>query len=195
LPFRKCKAVDGTKKEIIYSIYIMNNYYYLHEDNLDFNNMYFMIKIINDNKHNILYKSFIPRLKDTKYRGIQAFKQLLKFILNDNIVLNAENKTTYLNCFKLVFHHSCFAMNINNKKTLLFNLNTKQEKIEEMLKFQNVYYGITAPYNSKINKKDIIKICSEFIINYELDKEDIIELFIELLKKDRCPAQLLNNGF
>tara|TARA_R110000772_G_scaffold111119_1_gene214862 strand:- start:2807 stop:3349 length:543 start_codon:yes stop_codon:yes gene_type:complete len=162
----------------------MSNYYYLidKETNTDYNNMYFMIKIINDNKNNIIYKSSIPRLKNSKYRGIQAFKQLLKHILLDNdIKFNENSKELYIRCFKLVFNFECFAMNINNKKTLLFNTKYKKEKIEELIKFEKEYFGPKVPEHQKINKKDIINICKTFIINYELEKEDIIELFVQLL--------------
>ena len=84
-------------------------------------------------------------------------------------------------------------MNINNKKCLVFEKDIKKDKINEFFNFENEYFGPKAPEFATITKKDIINICKDFIINYELDKDDIIELFIMLLKPHQCRAQLLNN--
>ena len=141
------------------------------------------INKITDHKADIIYKSSIPRLKQTNYRGIQAFKQLLKRLNDDEkIQYDEDYKNLWLKCFKLVYKYDAFNTIINGTKCIVFNDNITNNKINELM-LLNEYKLITEEpkLNFEMNKKDLIKICKDFIIANELNRDDIIKLFITLL--------------
>jgi len=85
------------------------------ENKQHFNNCIKSIKQINDLKADVIYNSSFPRLKESKYRGIQAFKKLIKKhyekenkkdyikIMANMIKDEGFNKNDCIELFKLIF--------------------------------------------------------------------------------------------
>ena len=150
---------------------------------LKYHNLCINIKKIAEHKSDIIYKASIPRLKQTQYRGIQAFKQLLKKI-NDDEKISYDNdfKNEWMKYFKLLYKYEAFPTIINGTKCILFNDNITTNTINELISIHDYELINEEPkLNFDVNKKDMIKICKEFIIAHELNRDDIIQLFLTLL--------------
>jgi len=162
-------------------------YYYLEndleEDELYFLSIYDKIETIRDNKEDVIYKSSIPRLKQTSCRGIQAFKQLLKK-LDSKIKYDESIKILWLSCFKLVYNFDCHSLNINGVKCIIFNKDIDKEKLNDLIKLDNYAYTEIEPNKLNNNNDNIVSIATNYIINEGLTKDEIIEVFIKLLSKD-----------
>jgi len=160
------------------------HYYYLPEneeaeEQLYFKAIYDNLNTIREHKEDIIYKSSIPRLKQTKARGIQAFKQLLKRLSNTT-KYDESIKSLWLSCFKLAYTYDCYALNVNGIKTIIFNKEIEAEKLKQLIKLDSYIYTNKEP-NKEINKKELIKIVIDYIKNEDLSQADLIQVFIALL--------------
>ena len=166
--------------------YYKMKYYYItnqkSEIELYYKSIFDNIVSIRENKEDIIYKSAIPRLKQTTARGIQALKQLLKR-LDSKIKYDESIKTLWLNCFKLVYNYDCYGLNINGINTIIFNKSIDKDKLEQLIKIDN-YILTEEEINKPENKNDIIKIAIDYIKNENLTKDEIIEVFINLLSNN-----------
>jgi len=146
-----------------------------------FNNCLKTIKQINDLKKDVIYNSCFPRLKECKYRGIQAFKKLIKKHYekdnNKKFVFNESNKIFWLKMYKIVYKHNAYTFEINgNNCIILKNLNN--DEIKKYLLLNDIEILDKEPEKyEKENKKDYIKIMANMIKDEGFNKNDCIELF------------------
>lgn len=158
--------------------------YYIYTDNqnTNFENLYELVKLIADYKEDIIYKSSMPRLKQSKYRGLQAFKQLLNKIHEKQIILNETTKKQYLMGFKLVFNCGSSAFILNNHKVILC------EYLDELtIKKYNLNQFICSlnepKSNNEIKEEDKLKIIKDFIDEYDLSTNETLKINTWLLNK------------
>lgn len=155
-------------------------------DNDYFNKTYINVSEIRDIKNDIIYSGYFPRLKQTKYRGLQAFKQVIKRI-DDSVRITEESKPKWLNCFKLVFDCKCTPMIINDNKCLLFE-DTDMLKIKKYfdLDENEMVVSTTEPTSSfldPMSSKDKIKIIMDYIVGEELQQQEVFDLVREILTR------------
>lgn len=87
-----------------------------------YSNVFDIVKMIREHKEDLIYKSAIPRLKQTKLRGIQAFKEVIKKLSDeDKIKYDESIKVCWLKCFKMVYNYNCHALNINGRDCITFD--------------------------------------------------------------------------
>jgi len=160
-------------------------YYYLENDICEKDELYFLsiynnIETIREHKEDVIYKSSIPRLKQSTIRGIQAFKQLLKRF--DCTKYDESIKLLWLTCFKLVYNFDCYSLNINGIKSIIFNKDISKEKLQDLIKLNNYVYTAIEPNKLNCKNENMIYIATNYIINEGLTKDEIIETFIKLMK-------------
>jgi hypothetical protein len=143
------------------------------------------IKDINDMRSDIIYNSSFPRLKQSKYRGIQAFKQLLKRHLTNNnnekkFKFDEAIKIFWLKMYKFCYKNNASFININGNNTILCD-DIENEKIKKILLIDDIDINDNEPkYINKKKDKNYIKIMAEMIKAEEFDKDDLIQLFMLL---------------
>ena len=165
-------------------------YLYLNDDAVEenkchYNAIYEKLALIDQFKADIIFKSSIPRLKQTNYRGIQAFKQLLKRF-NNGVAINYNEalKSIWLKCFKLYYKYEARALCHQNNNCIIINDIVNNEIITELttLEEKEFYINEMSPDFKHIgDEDDIIEICKNFIIDSNLSKDQIIKLMITLL--------------
>jgi len=157
-----------------------------------------IISAIQKEKGDIIYKSAFPRDKDTKYRGIKAFRDLVYYISEEYQIHNSQHTINYisffnervkeewLDCFKLVYKHGVMADKIQGKLVLLNTLQSQEKQIFTIFK----KYDIIEDHLEKINETSIVKEKTlnfekiteiENIIKDNLTKSDIIQLIKNIL--------------
>ena len=157
-------------------------YIYDEKNSKDFKNLYNIIKLIKDNKDDIVFKSAIPRLKTTKYRGSQAFKQLVNKMCNKSVLLTEQKKKIYLLAFKLVFNFDACSMPMNNNDCIICNY--LDDNIKKNIILDKFIISNDEPVSNKdLEEKNKLKIISDFIDEYKLNENEILKLNIWLLKK------------
>ena len=162
-------------------------YLYLKKDFADqeyFNKTYIAVSEIRELKSDIVYSGYFPRLKQTKYRGLQAFKQVIKRI-DPKEKITEENKPKWLSLFKLVYDCKCSPMIINDYKCLLFE-DTDVLKIKKYFVFDEDKMVISeAEPTTKLldpcTSKEKIDCVLTYIKNEELDEKEIFELVRQIL--------------
>lgn len=157
-------------------------YIYTELENIKFKNLYELIKLITEHKEDIIYKSSMPRLKQSKYRGLQAFKQLLNRIHDKQIILNETTKKEYLLGFKLVFNCGSTAFKTNKYDCIVCNhldeLTIKKYNLNQFI------CSLTEPkQNDEIKEDDKLKIIKDFISEYDLNMNESLKINIWLLNK------------
>lgn len=155
------------------------------EDKCHYQAIYDKLAIIDEFKAEIIFKSSIPRLIQTKYRGIQAFKQLLKRFNNGTTINYTEAlKSIWLKCFKLYYKYEARPLCHQNNNCIVLNDIVNNGIITELttLEEKEFYLNEMSPdFKHEGNKDDIIDICKNFINDNELSKDQKIKLAIILL--------------
>ncbi len=151
------------------------------ENKQHFNNCIKSIKQINDLKADVIYNSSFPRLKESKYRGIQAFKKLIKKHYekdnNKKFIFNESNKIFWLKMYKLVYKYDAFTFEINNNNCIILK-NIDDDEIKKYLFLDDIDILDKEPNkNENKNKKEYIKIMANMIKEEGFNKNDCIELF------------------
>lgn len=165
-------------------------YLYLNDDAVEenkchYNAIYEKLALIDQFKADIIFKSSIPRLKQTNYRGIQAFKQLLKRFNNGTTInYNEALKSIWLKCFKLYYKYEARSLCHQNNNCIVLNDIVNNEIITQLttLEEKEFYLNALSPdFKHEGDKDDIIEICKNFINDNELSKNQKIKLAIILL--------------
>jgi hypothetical protein len=152
------------------------------EDKMHFLACFKTIDQINNLRSDVIYNSAFPRLKQSKYRGIQAFKQLLKrHNANEEedkkFIFDEASKIFWLKMYKLAYKHNATSLNINGNNCILIN-DLNDEEIKKLILIDTIEILDKEPNNSILNKnKDYIKIMANMIKEEGFTKDDCIELF------------------
>jgi len=165
-------------------------YCFLKEESNDaieaqFDCVYSIIKTIRENKEDIIYKSSIPRMKQTKLRGVQAFKEVIKKLSYDEKPKYDENiKCIWLKCFKMVYNFNSYALNLNARKCITFDKELTYSDIKEYLNIENFELSKKEP-NYLHHEKEEIDAIFNYIKGEALSEKNlkklIAKLFSELL--------------
>jgi len=164
-------------------------YFYLQdnadtEDKCHFLALYDKISDLLEYKDDIIFNSSVPRLKQSKYRGIQAFKQLLKRINFGQPVKYSETlKIVWLKCFKMVWSYGATTMKINNEFVICLNDEITEDKLKQLTTIDNgfILSKDEPTYKHIGDESDIVDIMVDYIKATQLTKDQIIKVMITLL--------------
>tara|TARA_R100001509_G_scaffold153876_1_gene115079 strand:+ start:134 stop:637 length:504 start_codon:yes stop_codon:yes gene_type:complete len=141
-----------------------------------FNEIYSMVSMIRDYKEDIIYKSSIPRLKQTKLRGIQAFKEVVKKLTqHPKIKFDEATKNIWLNCFKIVYNYNSHALNVNNCECITFDKNITLDEIKEKLGLEECILGEKEP-NCFEHTDEFVESIFQYIMAEKLKEKDLMKL-------------------
>lgn len=135
-----------------------------------------LIKLIREHKEDIVYKSSIPRWKQTQLRGIQAFKELIKKLTDEpKIRFDEAIKNKWLNCFKMVYNYNCHSLNLNGCDCLTFDKVISLDEIKEKLNLEECVLGENEP-NLFEHTDEFIESIFQYIMAEKLKEKDLIKL-------------------
>ena len=135
-----------------------------------------LLKLIRENKEDFIYKSSIPRLKQTQLRGIQAFKELIKKVLDQQKIRFDEGlKNKWLNCFKFVYNYNSHALNINDCDCITFDKQITLQDLKENLNLEECVLGDKEP-NHFEHTDEFIESIFQYIMAENLKDKDLIKL-------------------
>jgi hypothetical protein len=145
-----------------------------------FNQVYKIVDLIRTNKDDLVYKSSIPRMKQTKLRGIQAFKEVIKKLLDESKIKYDEKiKNKWLECFKIVYNYNSFALNINGVECITFDKEISKDYIKEKFNLDDIIYAENQPNNFE-HTEDFINAIFDYIMAEKLKEKDLIKLINKL---------------
>ncbi len=145
-----------------------------HQSN--YNQIYSLIQMIRENKEDIIYKSSIPRLKQTKLRGIQAFKEVIKKLTQSSkLKFDEATKNLWLNCFKMVYNFNSHSLNLNNVNCITFDKSITIDQIKEKSNLEEVVLGESEP-NGFEHTDEFIDTIFQYIMAEKLKPKDLIKL-------------------
>ena len=136
-----------------------------------------LIKLIREHKEDFIYKSSIPRLKQTKLRGIQAFKELIKHVSDDKEKVRFDEalKNKWLNCFKLVYNYNSHSLNLNGCDCITFDKQINLQDLKERLSLEECVLGEQEP-NHFEHTDEFIEGIFQYIMAEKLKEKDLIKL-------------------
>ena len=141
-----------------------------------FNDIYELVKLIRENKEDFIYKSSIPRMKQTQLRGIQAFKELIKKVTDQTkIRFDEALKNKWLQCFKLVYNYNSHSLNINDCDCITFDKPITLQELNERLQIQECILGESEP-NHFEHTDEFIESIFQYIMAEKLKDKDLIKL-------------------
>lgn len=160
-------------------------YSYLQENSNDavkdqFIEVYNIIKMIRENKEDLIYKSAIPRLKQTKLRGLPAFKEVIKKLKDEpKIKFDESSKYLWLGCFKLVYNYNTHALNLNGIECITFEKEITFKQIKDLVKLDEFILDEKEP-NLYTHDDAYIDGIYKYIIDEGLTEKDLIKLINKL---------------
>jgi len=141
-----------------------------------FSDIYELIKLIRDNKEDFIYKSSIPRLKQTNLRGIQAFKELIKKVTEEpKIRFDEAIKNKWLNCFKFVYNYNSHSLNINGCDCITFDKHLSLQDLCEKVGLEDCVIAEKEP-NHFEHTEEFIDNIFQYIMAEKLKDKDLIKL-------------------
>ena len=145
-----------------------------------FNEVFELIKLIRENKEDFIYKSSIPRLKQTQLRGIQAFKELIKKVLDQQkIRFDEALKNKWLQCFKLVYNYNSHSLNINKCDCITFDKQITLQELKEKLQIEECVLAEKEP-NHFEHTDEFIETVFQYIMAEKFKSSDLIKLINKL---------------
>jgi len=145
-----------------------------------FQDIYQLVKIIRENKEDFVYKSSIPRLKQTTLRGIQAFKELIKKVLDQQkIRFDEATKNKWLQCFKLVYNYNSHSLNLNDCDCLTFDKPITLQELAEKVQLEECILGEQEP-NHFEHTDEFIETTFQYIMAEKFKDKDLIKLINKL---------------
>ena len=146
-----------------------------------FKDIYELVKLIRENKEDFIYKSSIPRLKQTQLRGIQAFKELIKKVTDQNkIRFDEATKNKWLQCFKLVYNYNSHSLNINDCDCITFDRPVTLQELNDKIQIQECILGENEP-NHFEHTDEFIETIFQYIMAEKLKDKDLIKLINKLV--------------
>ena len=135
-----------------------------------------IVKLIRDHKEDIVYKSSIPRMKQTQLRGIQAFKELIKKLTDQpKIRFDEAVKQKWINCFKMVYNYNSHSLNINDCECITFDKHINLDEIKEKIGLEECVIGENEP-NHYEHTDEFIETIFQYIMGEKLKDKDLIKL-------------------
>ncbi len=145
-----------------------------------YEDIYQLVKLIRDNKEDFIYKSSIPRLKQTNLRGIQAFKELIKKVTDQNKIRFDEGlKNKWLFCFKLVYNYNSHSLNLNDCDCITFDKHISLQELKEKIGLQECIISEQEP-NHFEHTDEFIETIFQYIMAEKLKDKDLIKLINKL---------------
>tara|TARA_R100000773_G_C4221170_1_gene120123 strand:- start:1222 stop:1737 length:516 start_codon:yes stop_codon:yes gene_type:complete len=145
-----------------------------------YEDIYELIKLIRENKEDFVYKSSIPRLKQTQLRGVQAFKELIKKVTEQQKIRFDEGlKNKWLNCFKLVYNYNSHSLNLNDCDCITFDKQITLPELFEKLELEECVLGEQEP-NHFEHTDEFIETIFQYIMAEKLKSRDLIKLINKL---------------
>ena len=141
-----------------------------------YQDIYQLIKTIRENKEDFIYKSSIPRLKQTNLRGIQAFKELIKKVTDQQkIRFDEALKNKWLNCFKLVYNYNSHSLNLNDCDCITFDKHISLQELNEKIDLEECLISEKEP-NHFEHTEQFIDTIFQYILAEKLKDKDLIRL-------------------
>ena len=151
-------------------------------DSSYFDLVYKRVLSVSASKSDIIYTGFFPRLNDTKYRGQQAFKQLIK-TLGGSAQLTESGKAEWIAVFKLCYDCQVSGIVINEVKTLVFESDPLKVK-----KYMVIDDGMTmteemptSQHLEPMSSDDKLDVVYNYIVAEELTETETFKLIRLLL--------------
>tara|TARA_R110002167_G_scaffold70722_1_gene199645 strand:+ start:694 stop:1179 length:486 start_codon:yes stop_codon:yes gene_type:complete len=151
-------------------------------DSTYFDKVYARVNSVNATKTDIIYTGFFPRLKETKYRGQQAFKQLVRS-LDGEAHLTESGKAEWIAIFKLCYDCQVSGVIINEIKTLVFECDQLKVK-----KYMVIDDGMTmceemptSQHLEPMSSQDHLDVVYNYIVAEELTETETFQLIRLLL--------------
>lgn len=135
-----------------------------------------IVKTIRDQKEDIVYKSSIPRMKQTQLRGIQAFKELIKKLTDQpKIRFDEAVKQKWINCFKLVYNYNSHSLFLNGCECITFDKHITLDEVREKIGLEECVLGENEP-NHYEHTDEFIETIFQYIMGEKLKDKDLIKL-------------------